>query len=82
MAKGFKVITKKETFEKRGLIWSAQIAEGAIFKFAFLHNYVTFWISKVDRQLRAEKLVWKNGWNNPGSLGRAELCYFPFPNLV
>ena len=43
------------------LIWSGQIAEGAIFKFAFLHNYIDFWISKVDRQLRAEKLVWKNG---------------------
>ena len=43
------------------LLQEAQIAEGAIFKFAFLHNYIDFWISKVDRQLRAEKLVWKNG---------------------
>ena len=64
------------------LLQEAQIAEGAIFKLAFIHNYIDFWISKVDRQLWAEKLVWKNGWNNPGSLGRAELSYFSFPNLV
>ncbi len=39
-----------------------QIVEGAIFKSTFLHIYIEFLISKADRQLRTEKLVWKNGF--------------------
>ena len=64
------------------LLQEAQIAEGAIFKSAFLHIYIEFLISKVDRQLRTEKLVWKNGFLNLKWLVRAELCHFPFQSLV
>ena len=48
--------------EPNFLLQEAQIAEGIIFKSTFLHIYIEFLISKADRQLRTEKLVWKNGF--------------------
>ena len=55
---------------------------GAISYSTFLLIYLIFEISKVNSHLRDEKLVWKTFLVLFNAFVRAELCNFPFSNLV